>query len=200
MKRILFFEKCVKRDIGQDPYLKEVFPEPPMVAYKRQRNIKDRIIKAKIPTKSTRHQRSVPGMKKCGKCVVCPFVKEGTQVKSKNNTWNLVDPFNCLTKNVVYFIECQKDRCKNGDTYIYIGETEKQIETRIRQHLGYIRNKVLCQATGFHFNSKGHSQEDMKFTVLEQSKSSDLVYRKKREKYLIKEFNSYYRGLNRTPE
>ena len=41
---------------------------------------------------------------------------------------------------------------------------------------------------------------DKKFTVLEQSKSSDLVYRKEREKYLMKEFNSYYRGLNRAPE
>ena len=57
---------------------------------------------------------------KCGKCVVCPFVKEGTQVKSKNNTWNLVKPFNCLTKNVVYFIECQTYRCKNGDTSILV--------------------------------------------------------------------------------
>ena len=185
---------------GQDPYLKEVFTEPPMVAFKRQRNIRDKIIRAKIPTKSTRNQRSIPGMKKCGKCVVCPFVKAGTQVKSKNKTWNIVKPFNCLTKNVVYFIECQKDRCKNGDTYIYIGETEKPIETRIWPHLGDIRNKVINQATGLHFNSKGHSQEDMKFTVLEQSKSSDLVYRKEREQYLIQEFNSYYRGLNRAPE
>ena len=83
---------------------------------------------------------------------------------------------------------------------MYIGETEKQIETQIRQHLGYIRNKDTRQSTGFHFNSKGHSQDDFKFTVLEQSNSSDLVYRKEREKYLIKEFNSYYRGLNRAPE
>ena len=49
---------------GLDPYLKEVFPEPPMVAFKRQRNIKDRIIKATIPIKFTRHQRSVPGRRK----------------------------------------------------------------------------------------------------------------------------------------
>jgi hypothetical protein len=93
---------------GQDPNLREVFPEPPMVAFKRQRNIRDRIIKAKIPTKSTRQQRSFPGMRKCGNCVVCPFETKGIQVKSKNKTWNLVKPFNCLTKNVVYIIECQK--------------------------------------------------------------------------------------------
>ena len=31
------------------PYLKEVFPEPPLVAYKRQRNISDFLIRAKQP-------------------------------------------------------------------------------------------------------------------------------------------------------
>ena len=49
---------------GQDPHLRDVFPEPPMVAYKRQTNIRDRIIKAKIPAKFTRAQKSIPGMKK----------------------------------------------------------------------------------------------------------------------------------------
>ena len=86
---------------GQDPYLRDVFPEPPMVAYKRQRNIRDKIIRAKIPVKFTRAQRTMPGMKKCGNCVVCPYVTEGIQVKSKTKIWNLVKPFKCLTKNVV---------------------------------------------------------------------------------------------------
>ena len=33
----------------QDPYLQEVFPEPPLIAYKRQKNISDYIIRAKVP-------------------------------------------------------------------------------------------------------------------------------------------------------
>ena len=93
-----------------------------------------------------------------------------------------------------------KKRCQNGDTYIYIGETEKQIETRICQYLRYIRNKVLNQSTGLNFNYISHSQENIKFSVLEQPRCSDLVYRKEREKFIIKELNSYYRGLNRAPE
>ena len=184
----------------QDPYLKEVFCEPPLVAYKRQQNIKDKVIRAQIPPKQTRNKRIIPGMKKCGKCSVCQYVKECNQVKHKTTSWNLTKPFSCTTKNTVYFIECQKPRCKNGDTFIYVGETEKAIETRIRQHLGYIRNKIISQSTGSHFNTPGHSVSDFKFTVLEQSRSQDLVYRKEREKYHIRQFNSYYRGLNRAPE
>ena len=55
--------------INLDPYLKEAFPEPPLLAYKRQKNIKDLVIKSKVPkinlSKSKRNQN---GMKKCLKC------------------------------------------------------------------------------------------------------------------------------------
>ena len=40
------------RSIIQDPYLEEVFPLPPLVAYKRQPNIKVKVIRAKIPDKA----------------------------------------------------------------------------------------------------------------------------------------------------
>ena len=62
-------------------------------------------------------------------------------------------------KNFIYFIECQKERCTNIDTCIYIGNTEKPLETKIRQHLGYVKYKILSQATGDHLNRPGHSPE-----------------------------------------
>ena len=33
----------------QDPRLKEVFPKPPLVAYKRPKNIRDTLIRSKVP-------------------------------------------------------------------------------------------------------------------------------------------------------
>ena len=33
---------------AQDQYLEEVFPEPPLISYKRQRNIRESIIRAKV--------------------------------------------------------------------------------------------------------------------------------------------------------
>ena len=35
--------------ITLDPYLKEVFPKPPLLAFKRQRNIGESVIKSQIP-------------------------------------------------------------------------------------------------------------------------------------------------------
>ena len=37
---------------SQDEYLAKVFPEPPLVGFKRQRNIHDHIIRAKVPVQA----------------------------------------------------------------------------------------------------------------------------------------------------
>ena len=54
------------RTMTQDPYLAEVYPIPPLIAYKRPPNIKDKLIRAKVPpTISSKPKRDLPGMKKC---------------------------------------------------------------------------------------------------------------------------------------
>ena len=72
-----------------DPYLKEVFPEPPILPNKRQKNLKDLCIRAKIPTIQPKYQkRKNRGMTKCGKqCPICPFVLEEKEVNRDNCTW-----------------------------------------------------------------------------------------------------------------
>ena len=89
-------------------------------------------------------------------------------------------------------IECSKDTCKKK----YIGQTEHKLTTRMSQHLGYVRNKNLSQPTGYHFNLPGHKISDMKIIILEKK---DLFYRKEREQYLIRKFNTYRNGMNRSP-
>ena len=62
----------------QDPYLEEVFPLPPLVAYKWPPNIRDKIMRAKIPNQPpSKPKRNLTGMKKCNNCPICPFVETG---------------------------------------------------------------------------------------------------------------------------
>ena len=51
--------------VNMDPYMLEVYPEPPLTAYKRQKNIKDYIIRSKVPHPSQRLKRIMKGMTKC---------------------------------------------------------------------------------------------------------------------------------------
>ena len=52
---------------------------------------------------------------------------------------------------------------------------------RFAEHRGYVTTQDETQATGAHFTSPGHSVSDMSILILEQVRSSDDVYRHKRE-------------------
>ena len=56
----------------QDPHLKEVFPKPPLVSYRRQKNIRETLIRAKVPPRPKREQRKRHGMNKCKKVKCVP--------------------------------------------------------------------------------------------------------------------------------
>ena len=99
---------------------------------------------------------------------------------------------NCETRNVIYLVECQKDNCRQK----YIGETERNFIERVYEHVGYARNQILSQTTGYHFNLPGHSVQDMKFSIIEKVKINDTTYRKERERYHINKFNAHYEGMN----
>lgn len=182
------------RVMVQDPYLKEVFPLPPLVAYRRPANLKDKLVRAQIPPTHSRPTRKVPGMKKCRfDCLTCPYVQTGQLVKSSASSYkhDILMQVDCQTKNVVYCLTCNK--CQEQ----YIGETEKTLAIRFSQHRGYVRNRDTQKATGEHYNKAGHKISDMKITILEKLVSKDPQLRKIRESYYIQKFNTRYKGMNK---
>ena len=182
--------------IAQDNHLENVFKEAPLIAFKRQSNIREMLIKAKVaPKRGPREKRTLNGMKKCGKCLVCSYVIEGNEVKTANFTWKINKKVSCGDSNIVYLIQCEKERCQQK----YIGYTHQEFRERMCQHLGYVRNKLLNKATGQHFNLPGHSKNYMKFPIIEKVRSSDPLYGREREKLHIRRFNSFYGGINREP-
>ena len=74
---------------------------------------------------------------------------------------------------------------------VYIGETKRML--KYRYHCGYINNGVVSQATGAHSNVPGHSWAK----IIEQTKKNNSEYRKEREHYYIRKFNTFYRGINK---
>ena len=183
------------RTMIQDPHLKEVFNKPFLIAYKRPRNIRQYLIRAKIPPALTRPRRSLPGMKRCGGCVTCPFVKPGKTIKATaiNYAVDINRAVDCNTRNVIYCIECVKHSCRQQ----YIGQTHKSLKERFNQHRGYVNTKKLAKATGNHFNQGGHTISDMQVTIVEKVFNQSEFFRKRRESMYIQKFNTKHRGMNR---
>ena len=179
-----------------NPHMKSIFPQAPLVAYKRPQNIRDRLVKAKLPPPQNRPKRTRAGMYKCNKpCSICPFVSNSKTIKAKHthndHRVELSKHYDCNTKNIVYIIECRK--C--GDQYI--GQTKNSLKDRFLDHLGYARRGEIEKATGGHFNLPGHSLSDMSISVLESVKEKNTFYRECRESFHIENFNLQRKGINR---
>ena len=181
--------------IDRDKNLGEVFKKPPLIAYKRQQNLKGMLIRAKVASKGKKYpKRKLLGMKKCGdSCTVCPYIREGKSIKINGVDWKINRKLNCKSFNVVYAIICSKENCKLA----YVGETKRILKFRIDDHLGYVSNSIDT-ATGSHFTQPGHSLANLQVTAIEQiKKTNDNEYRKEREEYFIRKFNTVNKGINR---
>ena len=178
--------------VMNDPHLREVFPAPPLVAYRVPPNLKKKLIRSKLPPKNARPRRNFNGMKKCRNCPICPFVVEGKTVKSTatNAVVEINSAVNCQTSNIIYCITCKK--CSDQ----YIGTSERTLQKRFSEHRDYVKNEHLNKATGWHFNKKGHSVADMNVTIVEKVHSLDEALRLEREKKFIRDFNTKYCGIN----
>ena len=84
--------------------MKSVLGEKPIVSFRRLRNLKDELVRAKL-----KDERVISvGMKKCGKsrCKVCGFVEESRDFEGHGNKSKINYSFDCDSEGVVYLISC----------------------------------------------------------------------------------------------
>ena len=184
--------------VTRDPNMKEVFPDPPLVAYKVAPNLRSKLIRAKVPAKpAARPRRVVHGMSRCGKanCQTCPYVQPGKtfQATATHYKVDLNAQLDCNSKNICYAISCDVPRCGQQ----YIGQTSKSLKERFGQHLGYVDRNV--EATGKHFNLPGHSKCDIRVTVVEKIHNIEVWMREEIESMHIRNANTFYKGINLKP-
>ena len=179
----------------KDPYLKKVFPEPPMVAYRRAKNLRDKLVKAKLPPPAARKKRQLPGMRKCNKsgCEVCPFVRKGAELKIPlcQKTIKLNASVDCTSKNIVYCILCNKSGCNQ----IYVGQSQRELKQRFSEHKTSVRTNSK-KVVGQHFNGPGHSIFNMEVAAIEKVFSKGKQTIEKRESMWIEHLEAEFKGLN----
>ena len=158
------------------------FPEIPMIAYRRNKNLSDKLVRAKLPKQPatptpqagpsshrpvdlTQNQQKLINSRCNSKqfyCSICPRKDMTLEYKSSytGRSYTGVLIYKCGIRNVVYMITCRK--CKKQ----YVGQTYRAYRDRITEHFGYIRRKKMDTATGKHFNLPGHTKFDMDHRVI----------------------------------
>ena len=210
--------------VGSDPHLAEVYKKPPITAFKRPPNLRNKLIRSKVPPPPTsargrtaagsqhsaahpRPGRDIPsttnlrpkqkGMRKCRKplCETCDFVQEGKTVKL-TATGKKVEINDAVSCDTKSYIYCITCR-KDRCRLQYIGKSVVNFRTRMSQHRNYVANRMLQKATGEHFNRPGHKISDMIMTIIEKVHSDDPMVLSVREEHWIKKGNTKYKGINR---
>ena len=195
---------------SQNHNFKRTFPEKPLVAFRRPKNIGQYVTKAELyplPRDGMRIREPPPGFYKCQRfggqgCAMCPFVESATShyASATGKNYPIKSRIICTTENVIYDLWCKK--CKNDPSAIpgsdqYVGKTGDTASQRFSSHKSDVNNFRTSKAIGEHFNLPEHKPSDMRFLPFEKVFGDDPTVLSSREEYWILEKKTLEFGINR---
>jgi len=166
--------------INNDDKLSKVFPSPPIIAFRRPRNLRDLVVNAKISPASG---DSETGCTKCTakKCSVCPFMAVARKFTSSctGESFPITSHIHCKSPWVIYLITCKKCNMQ------YVGKTTTLLYTRFTNTKSDIKNRKKKIPIVDHFNTQGHSIADVSLMGIETIKNKTEPNIRKRESFWI---------------
>ena len=151
--------------------LKGIFREPPIVAFKRDMNLSDTLIHGKT------NKAVKVGQISCKPyCEMCKLLYREEVRDTKDQTaYKPVTDVTCRIRSIIYGIIC-----KVCQSVVYVGETERELQARMTEHLGDIKLKRE-KPIKHHFGMKGHLEKDAKIVVLENLYGGEKIERQLKE-------------------
>ena len=134
--------KIIKKNwhiLHHSPACKELFPDKPMLAYRRNRNLRDNLVRANLlkPIQTEKDRKIRRNKCVTPNCKWCQELKVTTSIKctTTGRTYRGPENINCRVNNVVYISTC--NQCEKQ----YIGETGRPFIERWKEHLYDIKVK-----------------------------------------------------------
>ena len=183
-----------------DKQMKETFTNGFQVAFKRHRNVKEFLCRARLHDVGTRRNetRSVTrGWRKCGKCMTCgrSMNKSRFTGSATHQTFEIAENICCKDPNVIYIVECTKCPSKPQ----YVGKTSRCLMDRGRQHINTVDKCNFDGSTSGkmyrHFTTHNHGSRDMRIYGIEIV-HGDLTTLAVREMFWIRSLDTVRSGLN----
>lgn len=159
--------------LSRDHEIGKAFMNPPIIAYKRDKNLKDILVRAIVsPSQNgstTKCNRS--------RCITCSYINTCSYVVGPKGVYHTKGNFKCTSKGLIYALECKK--CGQ----LYVGETGRMMCERFREHRRNVINNKADNEIASHFNENGHALSDMMICGL--TFKSDTLERKICEQKII---------------
>ena len=167
--------------IQKHPELCTIFTEPPIMAFRKPKSLKDILVRADISPRYAYNGQC----QKCDsrRCITCKNI----QCIHKFSSTHTGEEFiiycnaNCNTENIICLLECAICGLQ------YIGETKQQLSKRLNDHRSDTNCKPdlsLCR----HLRSTGHHDSfgKLKVTIIDHNAKRDDKSRQERESFWIR--------------
>ena len=159
---------------------KNAFKDPPLLAYRRPRNLRDTLVRAKVKTPKT--SPSPPKITHCndGRCNTCKFIAHNTTSYTFHNTEKtraIHQNLSCSSDNLIYMT----------DTTLpsqYIGQTGRTLRECFGEHRRGIQNNT-DECVPIYFNLPHHTLNDVELISLLKVRNSRDSYRYTMEQHFI---------------
>ena len=177
--------------------MKEVFQAGMVVGYKRYRNIKEFLFRAKLYDPLLHNRRpqrnATKGWRRCSTCITCKHSENRVRFtcKATGETFPILQNITCKDDPTVYIIECKVCQLQ------YVGKSIQSMMNRGRQHIQAVESLTRAKDNKLykHFSSPGHSHADMTIFAIEKIHGDEFMLAA-RERFWIDKLQTTYRGLN----
>ena len=176
--------------------LNKIFPQKPIMAYRRPKSLRDILVHAKLnpdPSDDGPTGESKPcGNKRCFTCKLMTPTQiakssSGASVKLKRQT-------NCKSANVIYLITCTQ--CGKQ----YVGETKRALNERMNGHRSdWTKRRFQRSPVAEHFHLQNHDfNSHVSLCCIDHDAQWSDDTRKARESYWIRRLNTMQpHGINK---
>ena len=164
--------------LRNDPRLREVFPDKPIIAFRRKKNLKNILCRNDV-----REQKQEKSAAKCKGCQLCRIMSnKGEVVNDKNGLSVKVQPGgHCKSTGVIYAIRCKK--CK----LLYIGETKKAMSDRLWADKYDIGNRPdNCDLAKYCRTTNHNLEEDLEVFIVKHGIHDQDKRRRIENKFVCK--------------
>ena len=180
--------KTYNRMVYNHPELKQVFPNPPVVSYKRTKNIKDRIVRA-----NHRKNKIIPASSnKSTRAFIEGLMNASTSItNSKSNKSCKIEGGSATDSHVIYAARC------TAHDIMYVGQTSIPLNERFNIH----RSDITCYPDRCelpkHFAQNGCDfNKDLQVSILEHVHGSEDLRTYKEDKWITRLGTLQPTGLN----
>ena len=180
--------------IDKSKNLTKMFPEKPVIAYKRPKSLKDILVRSKLTTNKENNVVGQSGPCNTKWCLTCSLMKSTCTFSSSSGAKSTIKySSNCRTSNAIYLITCRICNKK------YVGETKQMLARRMNLHRSDWKTlKFNRSPVAEHFHQTGHTFTDIDLCCIEFREGWSDKTRKERETYWIRRLHTLHpTGINK---